>query len=100
QYLALKGLNTVKELVATIKDKLNPLINIQGLVVTQTNHTKLSKDILSTLRNSFQQKVYTTTIRQNVAIAEASAHRKDVFSYNPESFGAIDYMNLAKEIML
>lgn len=100
QYLALKGLDTVHELVTTIKDKLNPLINIQGLVVTQTNHTNLSKDILATLRNSFKEKVYSTTIRQNVAIAEASAHRKDVFSYSPESFGAIDYMNLAKEILL
>lgn len=99
QYLALKGLNTVYDLVVTIKEKLNPLISIQGLVVTQTNHTKLGKDILTTLRKSFNQKVYSTTIRQNVAIAEASAHRKDIFSYSPESFGAIDYMNLAKEIL-
>ncbi len=99
QYLALKGLDTVYNLIVTIKEKLNQSINVEGLVVTQTNHTKLSKDILTSLRQTFKEKVYATTIRQNVAIAEASAHHKDIFSYSPESFGAIDYMNLAKEIL-
>ena len=78
--------------------KLNQSILIQGLVVTQTNHTKLSRDIVLSLKEPFREKVYGTTIRQNVAIAEASANRQDIFSYSPESFGAIDYMNLAKEI--
>jgi chromosome partitioning protein len=100
QFLALKGLDTVYNLITSVKEKLNQAITIQGLVVTQTNHTKLSKDIVASLKESFKEKVYGTTIRQNVAIAEASAHRKDIFSYSPESFGAIDYMNLAKEILL
>jgi len=100
QYLALKGLDTVCGLIATIKEKLNQAITIKGLVVTQTNHTKLSKDILMALRSGFKEKVFQTTVRQNVAIAEASANRKDIFTYNGDSFGATDYMNLAKEILL
>ncbi len=100
QFLALKGLDTVYNLIETIKDRLNPDLGIQGLVVTQTNHTKLSKEILLALRGNYQDKVYKTTIRQNVAIAEASINRQDIFSYSPESNGAIDYMNLAKEILL
>lgn len=99
QFLALKGLDTVYSLITTVKEKLNQGISVQGLVVTQTNHTKLSKDILASLKIAFKEKVYATTIRQNVALAEASAHRQDIFSYNPESYGAIDYMNLAKEIL-
>lgn len=99
QYLALKGLDTVYGLIKTIKEKLNQAIIIEGLVVTQTNHTRLSKDIQSSLKYAFKEKVYQTTIRQNVAIAEASASRKDIFTYSPESYGAIDYMNLAKEIL-
>lgn len=98
QFLALKGLDTVYNLITSIREKLNQSISIQGLVVTQTNHTKLSKDIVSSLKGTFKEKVYSTTIRQNVAIAEASASRQDIFSYSPESYGAIDYMNLAKEI--
>lgn len=99
QYLALRGLDTVYGLIKTVKEKLNQSITIQGLVVTQTNHTRLSKDVQASLKQTFQEKVYETTIRQNVAIAEASAKRLDIFSYSPESFGAIDYMNLAKEII-
>jgi chromosome partitioning protein len=98
QFLALKGLDTVYNLITSIREKLNPSISVQGLVVTQTNHTKLSKDIVLSLKDTFKEKVYNTTIRQNVAIAEASANRQDIFSYNPESYGAVDYMNLAKEI--
>ncbi len=99
QFLALKGLGTVYDLITSVREKLNQSISIQGLVVTQTNHTKLSKDIVLSLKETYKEKVYETTIRQNVSIAEASAHRKDIFTYSPESFGAIDYMNLAKEML-
>jgi chromosome partitioning protein len=99
QFLALKGLDTVNNLITTVREKLNDKITILGLLLTQTNHTRISKDISQALRNIFKEKVFSTTIRQNVAIAEASANRKDIFSYNPESFGALDYMNLAKEIL-
>ncbi len=100
QFLALKGLETVYNLVTSVREKLNQSISIQGLIVTQTNHTKLSKDIVSLLKDRFKEKVFGTTIRQNVALAEASANRKDIFSYNSDSYGATDYMNLAKELTL
>lgn len=99
QFLALKGLETVYSLITSVKEKLNDKISVLGLLLTQTNHTRISKDIAQSLRGTFKEKVFNTTIRQNVAIAEASACRKDIFSYSPESFGAIDYMNLAKEIL-
>lgn len=99
QYLALKGLETVYALIASIKENLNHNISILGLVVTQVNHTKLSKEIIQSLKDSFQNKVFETPIRQNVALAEASLNRKDIFTYSPESYGAIDYMNLAKEML-
>lgn len=99
QYLSLKGLDTVYNLIGSVKEKLNPALIIEGLLVTQTNHTNLGKEILATLRKSYNNKVYHTTIRQNVALAEASIYRKDIFSYDAKSFGAIDYMNLTKEII-
>ncbi len=99
QFLALKGLDTVNNLITTVREKLNDGISVLGLLLTQTNHTRISKDISHALRDTFKEKVFNTTIRQNVAIAEASASRKDIFAYSPESFGAIDYMSLAKEIL-
>lgn len=99
QFLALKGLDTVNNLIATVREKLNDGISVLGLLLTQTNHTRISKDISHALRDTFKEKVFNTTIRQNVSIAEASANRQDIFTYAPESFGAIDYMSLAKEIL-
>lgn len=100
QYLALKGLETVYGLIASIKENLNHSISVLGLVVTQVNHTKISKEIIQSLKDNFKDKVFKTFIRQNVALAEASLNRKDIFTYSPESFGASDYMNLAKEMQL
>ncbi|HEV8513236.1 MAG TPA: ParA family protein [Cyclobacteriaceae bacterium] len=99
QFLALKGLDTIYSLVQSVRDKLNEKISVLGMLLTQTNHTRISKGLAQSLRVTFKEKVFDTTIRQNVAIAEASANRNDIFSYAPESFGAIDYMNLAKEIL-
>lgn len=99
QYLSIKGLDTVYNLVKTIREKLNPSIETCGLVVTQTNHTKLNKDLVTALRQNFEEQVFATTIRQSVALAEASLNRQDIFTYSPASNGAIDYMNLATEIL-
>lgn len=100
QFLALKGLATVYNLIDSIKENLNEGISVMGLVVTQVNHTKLSKEIIQSLKETFENKVYETAIRQNVSLAEASLNRKDIFTYSPQSYGAVDYMNLAKEILL
>lgn len=99
QYLSLKGLDTVNGLINTVSERLNPGISLLGLAVTQSNNTKLSKETVAALNASFAGKVFKTTIRQNVAIAEASTFQKDIFSYNAESYGAFDYMSLAKEIV-
>ncbi len=99
QYLALKGLKTVYSLINSIKENLNHNISVLGIVVVQVNHTKLSREIIQSLKDNFQDKVFESHIRQNVSLAEASLNRKDIFSYSPDSYGAIDYMNLAKEIV-
>lgn len=98
QFLALKGLETVYNLISSIKENLNPSIALHGILITQVNHTKLNREIILTLKQTFKEKVFKTTIRQNTSIAEASLNRKDIFSYDAESNGAADYMNLAKEI--
>jgi chromosome partitioning protein len=94
----LKGLETVYSLVSTIKENLNPAIAVRGVLVTQVNHTRLTKEIMETLKTSFKDKVLNACIRQNVTLAEASLNRKDIFTYAPDSHGAEDYMALAKEL--
>lgn len=99
QYLAIKGLQTILDLMEELKQDLNPQLSVAGLVVTQTNRTVFSKSIEETLRGVYGGKVFQTAIRQNVALAEASASGSDIFEYNPKSSGAEDYQSLANELV-
>jgi chromosome partitioning protein len=98
-YLAIKGLGTINELIATVRKELNPSILLEGILITQATNTNLTKEVVAALRAEFGDNVFKTIIRQNVAIAEASLNRVDVFSYAPTSNGASDYMSFAKELI-
>ena len=98
-YFSLKGLTTIYEVVRETKKELNPDLEILGLLVTQTNHTNISRNISRSLKQSFPDKVFETNIRQNVSLTESSALNKDIFSYQPKSYGAEDYFKLANEIL-
>ena len=99
QYLAIKGLNTILELVDELKKNLNPVLKIKGMLLTQVNRTVVSKSIVESVQTQHQEKVFETVIRQNVALVEASTTGQDVFSYDSNSMAAEDYKNLAKEVI-
>jgi chromosome partitioning protein len=99
EYLAVKGLQTILKLVESIRENLNPDLEIAGMLITQLNKTIFRQNIADTLRNIYQGKVFQTSIRQNISLAEASSVGQDIFTYSSKSAGAEDYMNLAKEIL-
>jgi chromosome partitioning protein len=55
--------------------------------------------VVDTIHKYFGEKVFKTYIRDNVALAEAPAQRQDIFDYSPKCSGAVDYMDLCKEIL-
>jgi chromosome partitioning protein len=59
----------------------------------------LNRDVVDTIRKYFGGKVFNTLIRDNVALAEAPAQRKDIFDYSKNSSGAKDYLALCKELI-
>ena len=59
----------------------------------------LNRDVVETIQKYFGPLVFDTYIRDNVALAEAPAQRKDIFAYNRNSPGAQDYLSLAQEII-
>lgn len=61
---------------------------------------KLFVSVDEKLREIYGDKVFKTRIRENVKLAECPMHRTEITSYAPESNGATDYVNLAKEILL
>lgn len=102
-YLSLEGINELYKNIEAIKKYTNKQLSIGGFILTKynprTNLSKGLKDNLEAIAKAYKTKVYKTYIRQNNAIEEAQALKQDLFTYNKKSNGAIDYLNLAKEII-
>lgn len=100
EFLALQGLSKLVEVINKIKSRLNRYLTIGGVFVTQYDQRKvLNRNVLETIQRHFGDKVFTTKIRDNVALAEAPTSGKDIFEYNPKCYGAEDYARLCTEIL-
>jgi chromosome partitioning protein len=101
EFLALQGLAKIKQVIDKVKMRLNKNLEIGGVIPTMyVKNRILSNDVVDTIHKYFGDKVFKTYIRENVALAEAPAQRKDIFSYSPRSNGAEDYLNLCREILV
>ena len=99
EYLALHGLSKLMDLIKIVQKRLNPDLKVEGIVCTLYDKRKnLNREVVGHIRDYFGKKVFDTVIRDNIALAEAPSHHKTIFEYDGESYGAKDYMMLAKEI--
>lgn len=99
EYLALHGLSKLMDVIKVVKERLNPDIEITGIICTLFDGRKnLNKEVVDHIKDYFGEKVFDTVIRDNVALAEAPSHHKTIFEYDPNSHGAKDYQALAAEI--
>lgn len=100
QFLALQGLTKIKQIIDKVRFRLNKKLHIGGVIATMYDSRKvLNRDVVDTIQKYFGERVFKTLIRDNVALAEAPAQRKDIFAYNSRSNGAVDYLALCKEIV-
>lgn len=100
QYLAVRGMAKLIDIIRTVQERLNPNLKVGGIVITQFDRRKtLNRSVREIVTDSFHEKVFNTIIRDNVTLAEAPINGKTVFGYNPKSNGANDYMSLAKEVL-
>lgn len=100
QYLAVRGMAKLMDIIRTAQERLNPNLKVGGIVITQFDRRKtLNRSVREIVTDSFHEKVFNTIIRDNVTLAEAPINGKTVFGYNPKSNGANDYMSLAKEVL-
>jgi chromosome partitioning protein len=100
QYLALRGLSKLLEVVDKITKRLNKELKVGGVFITQYDSRKiLNRDVVATIETHFKEELFTTKIRDNIALAEAPARGVDIFNYQPKSNGAEDYLLLCKEII-
>ncbi len=99
EFLALHGLGKLAETVQAVKQSLNPNLEITGIIATRyQKRKKLNREVIVKIREYFGDILFKTKIRDNIAVAEAPSFGQDIFRYAPRSNGALDYLNLCREI--
>ncbi|MCQ2253358.1 MAG: AAA family ATPase [Bacteroidales bacterium] len=100
EYFALEGLGKLLNTVKMIQDRLNPQLKIEGFLLTMyDSRLRLSNQVVDEVRNHFQSMVFKTLILRNIRLSEAPSFGKPVIEYDAASNGAVNYLNLAKEIL-
>jgi chromosome partitioning protein len=101
EYYALEGLSQLIHTINLVKDRLNPDLDMDGVVFTMfDSRTNLSSQVVEDVRKNIKQKVYDTVIPRNIRLAEAPSYGKPINLYDPKSAGAVSYMELAEEVIL
>jgi chromosome partitioning protein len=100
EYYALEGLGQLMNTVRLVQDRLNPSLEIEGVVLTMFDgRLNLSKQVSDEVRRHFDSKVYRTVISRNVRLSEAPSFGKPIILYDILSTGAENYMALTKEVL-
>jgi chromosome partitioning protein len=100
EFLAVQGLAKIKQVIDKVRMRLNKQLEMSGVIATMYDSRRvLNRDVVDIIHKYFGDKVFKTYIRDNVALAEAPAQRKDIFDYSPKSPGSVDYLALSKEIL-
>jgi len=100
EYYSLEGLTELLKTVNLIRERLNPALEIEGILLTMCDYrTNLSKQVMSEVRRYFGEKVFEAVIPRAVCLAEAPGFGKPVIEYAIRSQGAEGYMRLAEEFL-
>ena len=100
EFFALEGLTQLMKTIERIKIKLNPKLNIQGILLTMYDRrNKLSSQVENEARNYFKDKVYQTVIPRNVRLSEAPSHGVPVLIYDKNCPGSKSYYNFTNEFI-
>ena len=100
EFFALEGLSQLVKTIDRIKIKLNPELNIRGVLLTMFDkRNKLSGQVDSEARKFFKNKVYQTVIPRNVRLSEAPSHGTSVLIYDKSCSGSKSYLNFTEEFI-
>ena len=100
EYYALEGLSDLLYTVRLAKQRLNPSLELEGVVLTMYDgRTNLSLQVAEEVKRHFPGKVYASVIPRNVRLSEAPSHGVPVSVYDPLSRGAEAYEALAREFL-
>ena len=100
EYYALEGLSQLIHTVNLVKERLNPSLQMEGVVFTMyDSRTNLSMQVVENVKENLNQHIYKTLIPRNIRLAEAPSYGMPINMYDAKSAGAEAYMELAEEVI-
>ena len=100
EYFALEGLGKLLNTVKSVQKIHNENLDIEGLLLTMfDSRLRLSNQVVEEVTKHFQNMVFKTIIQRNVRLSEAPSYGESIISYDATSKGAVNYLNLAHEIL-
>ncbi|HEK84999.1 MAG: ParA family protein [Candidatus Saccharicenans sp.] len=99
-YLCLEGTDDLLETIDKVKRIANPDLEILGVIITlHDKRTNISKDVVDRIIEVFGDKVFKTYISKSVKLEESPAYKESIFTFAPDSIGAIQYKQIAEELL-
>ena len=100
QYFALEGLGKLLNTIKIVQSRFNPELDIEGILLTMfDSRTRISKQVVNEVKTHFQTMVFDTIINVNTRLSEAPSFGQTAIMHDATSIGAINYLNLAREIL-
>ncbi|MCL2810952.1 MAG: ParA family protein, partial [Clostridia bacterium] len=100
EYYALEGVTALMNTIQLVKQRLNPALEIEGVVLTMLDaRTNLGLQVVDEVKQHFKGKVFTSIIPRNVRLGEAPSHGLPIHLYDARSVGAEAYYDLARELL-
>ena len=100
EFFALEGLGKLLNTIKIVQNRLNTALQIEGILMTMYDgRLRLCNQVVAEVRRHFEEIVFNSIIHRNTKLSEAPSFGKPVILYDADSKGAINYLNLAKEIL-
>ncbi|HMY64042.1 MAG TPA: AAA family ATPase [Bacteroidia bacterium] len=100
EYFALEGLGKLLNTINIVQSRLNPNLGIEGILLTMyDSRLRLSNQVVEEVKTHFQNMVFSTIIQRNTKLGEAPSFGETIIMHDASSKGAINYLNLAREIL-
>lgn len=100
EFFALEGLGKLLNTIKIVQSRLNPTLEIEGLLMTMYDgRLRLCNQVVNEVRRHFEEIVFDSIIHRNTRLSEAPSVGKPAILYDADSKGAVNYLNLAREIL-
>jgi len=100
EYFALEGLGKLLNTIKIVQTRINNDLVIEGILLTMYDtRLRLSNQVVDEVKTHFQDLVFDTIIQRNTKLGEAPSHGESIIMFDASSRGAINYLNLAREVL-